>query len=66
MTDRGSKAASPTLPVPSGGPTGATRVVLLLSRIWAWVFLALMVLFFVIAVPVVSGGSVKLMRSESS
>jgi ribose transport system permease protein len=32
------------------------RLLLLASRLWAWVFLALLILFFVISVPVVSGG----------
>lgn len=32
------------------------RLLLLASRLWAWLFLALMILFFVVAVPVVSQG----------
>ena len=41
----------------SGVLTPAQRAAIFLSRIWAWVFLGLMVLFFVVAVPLTSGGS---------
>ncbi|MDX8448634.1 ABC transporter permease [Mesorhizobium captivum] len=36
------------------------------SRIWAWLFLALMVLFFVITVPLVSGGAVHFLTTRNS
>src|SRR5208337_1508999 len=42
----------------SGVLTPAQRAAIFLSRIWAWVFLGLMVLFFVVAVPLSTGGSV--------
>jgi hypothetical protein len=35
---------------PSGARTRAQRLILFLSSIWAWLFLALLVLFFVVAV----------------
>jgi ribose/xylose/arabinose/galactoside ABC-type transport system permease subunit len=42
------------------------RLALLLSRIWAWIFLAAMVLFFVVAVPLVSGGGVNFLTIRNS
>jgi ribose transport system permease protein len=36
--------------------TAPRRALLLLSRLWAWVFLGLMILFFVVTVPILSGG----------
>ncbi len=39
---------------------------LMLSRLWAWAFLALMVVFFVIAVPIVNGGSVSFFTLRNS
>ena len=39
---------------------------LTLSRLWAWAFLGLMVLFFVIAVPVYNGGSVNFLTVRNS
>jgi ribose/xylose/arabinose/galactoside ABC-type transport system permease subunit len=51
---------------PSGGRTRAQRVVLFLSRIWAWLFLALLILFFVIAVPLTTGGSVNFLTVRNS
>ena len=50
----------------SGFRTPAERVALFLSRIWAWLFLALMVLFFVIAVPLSTGGSVNFLTIRNS
>src|SRR5687767_6925649 len=46
--------------------TASRRFVLTLSRMWAWAFLALMILFFVIAVPIVSGGSVNFFTVRNS
>ena len=37
-----------------------------LSRVWAWVFLGLMVLFFVVAVPLATGGSVNFLTIRNS
>ena len=39
----------------AGVRTRAQRVALFFSRVWAWAFLGLMVLFFVIAVPLTTG-----------
>ncbi len=67
MTERASRltvarasAASPGIRTP------AQRVILFLSRIWAWLFLALLVLFFVIAVPLTTGGSVNFFTVRNS
>jgi ribose transport system permease protein len=53
------------------GPTAAAltpsrRFVLQLSRLWAWAFLALMIFFFVIAVPIYNGGSVNFLTVRNS
>jgi ribose/xylose/arabinose/galactoside ABC-type transport system permease subunit len=66
VTDLGSRIALPVGPSPSGRRTSAQRLALLLSRIWAWVFLALMILFFVLAVPLVSGGDVNFLTIRNS
>jgi ribose/xylose/arabinose/galactoside ABC-type transport system permease subunit len=43
---------------PSGPElTPGKRFILLFSRLWAWVFLGLMIAFFVVAVPIFSGGA---------
>src|SRR3974377_1491645 len=50
----------------SGALPPAQRAAIFLSRIWAWVFLGLMVLFFVVAVPLTSGGSVNFLTIRNS
>src|SRR5262245_47052732 len=42
------------------------RFVLFASRIWAWLFLTLMMLFFVVAVPLASGGAVNFLTLRNS
>ncbi|HLW90068.1 MAG TPA: ABC transporter permease [Roseiarcus sp.] len=66
MTERGSRIVLPAGTSPSGLRTSSQRLALLLSRIWAWLFLALMILFFVIAVPLMSGGSVNFLTIRNS
>ncbi|HYM99593.1 MAG TPA: hypothetical protein VET25_07605, partial [Aestuariivirgaceae bacterium] len=44
----------------------STRFILVLSRLWAWAFLGLMIVFFVIAVPVWNGGSVNFLTLRNS
>jgi ribose transport system permease protein len=66
VTDRGSRIALPAGAAPSAGETPTQRLALLLSRIWAWLFLALMVLFFVVAVPLASGGAVNFLTIRNS
>ncbi len=46
--------------------TRSRRFVLGLSRLWAWAFLGLMVVFFVIAVPIYNGGSVNFLTVRNS
>ena len=46
--------------------TASRRLVLRLSRLWAWAFLALMIVFFVIAVPIYNGGSVSFLTLRNS
>jgi ribose/xylose/arabinose/galactoside ABC-type transport system permease subunit len=42
------------------------RFVLTLSRLWAWAFLGLMIVFFVVAVPIYNGGSVNFLTVRNS
>jgi ribose/xylose/arabinose/galactoside ABC-type transport system permease subunit len=51
---------------PSGARTRAQRVTLFLSSIWAWLFLAFLVLFFVAAVPLTTGGAVNFLTVRNS
>jgi ribose transport system permease protein len=51
---------------PSGARTRAQRVILFLSSIWAWLFLAVLVLFFVAAVPLTTGGAVNFLTVRNS
>jgi ribose/xylose/arabinose/galactoside ABC-type transport system permease subunit len=46
--------------------TPAQRFILLLSRVWAWAFLGVMIVFFVIAVPLVSNGAVNFLTLRNS
>ena len=50
----------------SGVLTRSQRAGIFLSRIWAWVFLALMALFFVVAVPLATGGAVNFLTVRNS
>jgi ribose/xylose/arabinose/galactoside ABC-type transport system permease subunit len=54
-------ADAASLPAPA-----SRRFVLALSRLWAWAFLALMILFFVIAVPLLNNGSVNFLTLRNS
>lgn len=67
VSDRASRMAlARAAAAPSGGRTRAQRVVLFLSSIWAWLFLSLLILFFVIAVPLTTGGSVNFLTLRNS
>ena len=50
----------------SGVRTRAQRIILFLSRIWGWLFLGLLILFFVVAVPLTTGGSVNFLTVRNS
>jgi ribose transport system permease protein len=52
-------AAAPSVPA-------SRRFVLTLSRLWAWIFLGLMIVFFVVAVPIYNGGSVNFLTIRNS
>ncbi len=67
MTERASRitvARAPT--ATSGARTRAQRVILFLSSIWAWLFLGLLVLFFVAAVPLTTGAAVNFLTVRNS
>jgi ribose/xylose/arabinose/galactoside ABC-type transport system permease subunit len=66
VADHGSRIVVPAGVTPSGIRTPAQRFALFVSRIWAWLFLALMVLFFVVTVPLVSGGAVNFLTTRNS
>lgn len=51
---------------PSAARTVSQRAILAVSRFWAWAFLGLLILFFVVAVPLVSGGSVSFLTVRNS
>jgi ribose/xylose/arabinose/galactoside ABC-type transport system permease subunit len=67
VTERASRLTLPRASTaPSGMRTPAQRVLLFLSRIWAWLFLGFLVLFFVVAVPLTTGGSVNFFTVRNS
>ena len=66
MADPGSRIALDGGAAASSIRTPAERAALFLSRVWAWVFLGLLVLFFVIAVPLTTGGSVNFLTIRNS
>jgi len=50
----------------SAALTPSQRAAIFLSRVWAWVFLGLMALFFVVSVPLATGGSVSFLTIRNS
>jgi ribose/xylose/arabinose/galactoside ABC-type transport system permease subunit len=50
----------------SSARTRAQRLILFLSSVWAWLFLALLILFFVVAVPLTTGGSVNFLTVRNT
>ena len=66
MVDRETKVAVHAAAAPSGATTKSRQFILTLSRFWAWVFLGLMILFFVVTVPLVSSGSVNFLSIRNS
>ena len=66
MADLRSGAIVGTGLAPSAVTTPSQRFVLALSRVWAWAFLGVMILFFVIAVPIVSNGAVNFLTLRNS
>jgi ribose/xylose/arabinose/galactoside ABC-type transport system permease subunit len=49
--------ATEAVTAPADRLSAGKRLIILTSRLWAWVFLGLMIVFFIIAVPVFSGGA---------
>ena len=66
MTERALRVVRGGDAAASGVLTPIQRAAIFLSRIWAWVFLGLMVVFFVVAVPLSTGGSVNFLTVRNS
>ena len=66
MADSVLTSAARSKAAPPGGRNAAERTALLVSRVWAWAFLLVMTTFFVIAVPLVSGGDVNFLTIRNS
>ncbi len=66
MIDTGSRVLPRGGAAPSGIRTPAQRAILFVSRVWAWLFLGLLILFFVVAVPLSTGGSVNFFTVRNS
>ena len=66
MTERASRASLVRAAAASGVRSPTQRLVLFLSGVWAWLFLALLILFFVIAVPLTTGGAVNFLTVRNS
>jgi len=60
------KAVAEAPAASASGQSLLRQFVYTLSRLWAWVFLGLMVTFFVLAVPFMSGGSVNFLTVRNS
>src|SRR5208337_3756422 len=67
VNERASRISLPRASAtPSGARTPAQRAILFVSRVWAWLFLGLLILFFVVAVPLSTGGSVNFFTVRNS
>ena len=51
---------------PAGTKSAASQILLSLIQVWAWVFLAVLILFFVVSVPLVSGSVVSFLTVRNS
>lgn len=51
---------------PSASLPASRQFIFVLTRLWAWAFLGLMIVFFVIAVPIWNGGSVNFLTLRNS
>jgi ribose/xylose/arabinose/galactoside ABC-type transport system permease subunit len=65
VADQQSPAVAAIAPA-AGVITPWQRFILLLSRVWPWAFLGAMIVFFVIAVPLVSNGAVNFLTLRNS
>ena len=52
--------------LPVRKPSAANTILLSLIQVWAWVFLAVLILVFVISVPLINGGSVSFLTIRNS
>ncbi|MCC7451702.1 MAG: ABC transporter permease, partial [Anaerolineae bacterium] len=59
-------ATSPTMPVPAERSARQKQIILVVSRVWAWVFLAALIIFFASSVSVQSKGSVNFLSIRNS
>jgi len=66
MTDTATKSANTSGPHAPPGHSTSQKVLLSLMQVWAWVFLASLVLAFIVAVPLVSGSSVSFLSVRNS
>ncbi len=66
MTDTATKPADHSGPHAPPGHSTSQKVLLSLMQVWAWVFLASLVLAFIVAVPLVSGSSVSFLSVQNS
>jgi ribose/xylose/arabinose/galactoside ABC-type transport system permease subunit len=66
VAERESAVVAEMEPEPPQERTPWARFVLTLSRLWAWAFLGLMIIFFVITVPIASSGSVNFLTLRNS
>ena len=53
-------------PAGNGGTLASRAILLSLMQVWAWVFLACLILAFIVAVPLVSGSSVSFLSVRNS
>ncbi|MHA1566464.1 MAG: ABC transporter permease [Alphaproteobacteria bacterium] len=66
MSDRQSSAAVEMGAARQAGLSPSKKLILLLSGIWAWVFLGTMILFFIISVSITSDGAVNFLTIRNS
>lgn len=66
MASSETKAVAELATASSASLPASRQFILVLSRLWAWAFLGLMIVFFVIAVPVWNDGSVNFLTLRNS
>ncbi len=66
MTQQQPQRAADDEQAPEKNKSAASQMLLSLIQVWAWVFLAVLILIFVIAVPLVSGSSVSFLTIRNS
>lgn len=66
MSDRESNAAAMMGGVQQAGLSPSKKLILVLSGVWAWVFLGTLILFFIISVRITSDGAVNFLTIRNS